>query len=154
MSPRSEPPRADAASVAELAAGGVVRLRRTGEVLALHEREEDRWGFPKGHVEPGESVLDAARREITEESGLSDLTFERELAVVAYRFFALGRRVNVYKTVVYWLVETGERDVRLEPIFDRSLWSRPEELAPRLKYETDREVLRALLGSPPRIRSA
>ncbi len=29
------------------------------------------WGFPKGHLEPGESSLEAAAREIREETGLS-----------------------------------------------------------------------------------
>lgn len=37
------------------------------------------WSFPKGGVEKGESHLEAAKREIAEESGLKELTFVSEL---------------------------------------------------------------------------
>ena len=33
------------------------------------------WDFPKGEVEPGETPLAAARREVAEETGLEDLDF-------------------------------------------------------------------------------
>lgn len=33
------------------------------------------WDFPKGLVEPGETPLAAARREATEETGITDLRF-------------------------------------------------------------------------------
>lgn len=33
------------------------------------------WDFPKGEIEPGEDPLQAARREVTEETGLTDLDF-------------------------------------------------------------------------------
>jgi bis(5'-nucleosidyl)-tetraphosphatase len=33
------------------------------------------WDFPKGLVEPGETPLAAARREVTEETGITDLRF-------------------------------------------------------------------------------
>ena len=38
--------------------------------------------LPKGGVEPGESLLAAARREIEEETGLSEITLIRKLDVV------------------------------------------------------------------------
>src|SRR3977135_1617321 len=33
------------------------------------------WDFPKGMIEPGETELDAAKRETAEETGLTDLDF-------------------------------------------------------------------------------
>ena len=33
------------------------------------------WDFPKGEIEPGEDPREAARREVTEETGLADLDF-------------------------------------------------------------------------------
>ena len=43
-------------------------------VLLIHHRKLDRWLQPGGHVDGGESPLEAARREVTEETGLVDLT--------------------------------------------------------------------------------
>lgn len=41
-------------------------------LLAQRSKSPDRglWGFPGGHVEPGETALEAARRELREETGL------------------------------------------------------------------------------------
>ena len=56
---------------------GVVVLRETEagwRFLLL--RAFDHWDFPKGMVEPGEGALDAAVREVEEESTIADLAFE------------------------------------------------------------------------------
>jgi ADP-ribose pyrophosphatase YjhB (NUDIX family) len=45
-----------------------------GFVLVVKQRDNT-WSLPKGHVEPGESLINAARREIFEESGVSGLTY-------------------------------------------------------------------------------
>jgi 8-oxo-dGTP pyrophosphatase MutT (NUDIX family) len=59
----------------KLAAGAVVFRRTGGGVRLLVLRAYKNWDFPKGRVEPGESELDAARRECTEETGLTALDF-------------------------------------------------------------------------------
>lgn len=53
-------------------AGGVVvrRGRRGPEVLLVSSRRRSRWTLPKGTIEPGESVADAAVREVREEAGV------------------------------------------------------------------------------------
>ncbi len=136
--------------MAELAAGGLLYDPATGEVLALHVAAEDRWGFPKGHVEPGESAREAARREIAEETGIETLVFERELAEVHYRFYNPSRERNVFKTVVYWQVRTARAPLRLETIFDRAEWAEPRALVDRLAYDTDRTVVQEFLRETPR----
>ena len=49
------------------------RSERGVRLLLL--RAYQNWDFPKGMVEPGESELDAARREVEEETGLADLDY-------------------------------------------------------------------------------
>ena len=57
------------------AAGGVVARVDAGRILLAFavEQEFDGYVLPKGHVDPGESVEEAARREIAEEVGVTDL---------------------------------------------------------------------------------
>ena len=58
---------------AKLAAGAVVLRRVDGRWNCLVLRVYRNWDFPKGLVEPGEEPLDAALREVTEETGLRGL---------------------------------------------------------------------------------
>lgn len=58
-------------------AGGVV-LNQDRKVVLVSQRGRS-WSLPKGHIDPGENVLEAARREIAEETGLTDLNLIKEL---------------------------------------------------------------------------
>ena len=59
----------------EFSAGFIVfREIKSREYLLLHHGT-DYWNFPKGKLESGESELDAAKRELTEETGLKDVEF-------------------------------------------------------------------------------
>lgn len=61
-------------------AGGVI-VNDKGQVVLVQNGKEmpPFWGFPKGTVDEGEEILDAARREIEEETGLSNLTLVKPL---------------------------------------------------------------------------
>src|SRR5260370_8153962 len=62
-------------ATASRSAGAVVfrRTERGPRLLLL--RAYRNWDFPKGTIEPGESELDAAKRETLEETGLAGLEF-------------------------------------------------------------------------------
>jgi 8-oxo-dGTP pyrophosphatase MutT (NUDIX family) len=66
-----------------------------------------KWEFPKGGVEPGESIVQAAAREFHEETALVDWSFrdgfERTLS---YTYIRRGRKV--VKTVTYFLAEVRD----------------------------------------------
>lgn len=57
-------------------AGGIV-LGDHGTIAMV--RRKDAWLFPKGHVDEGETDEEAARREIAEEIGISDLEYIDDL---------------------------------------------------------------------------
>ena len=59
-----------------VSAGGIVARVENDRVHVALIREAGLNGFvlPKGHVDPGETIEEAARREIAEEAGISQLT--------------------------------------------------------------------------------
>ena len=87
-------------------AGGVV-ARLDGEAVLVALAREDAWPLyilPKGGVETGESLDQAARREIAEEAGLSELQLLGKLGV-RERLSHDKRRWNV---VHYFLFTTRQ----------------------------------------------
>ena len=73
----------------EKAAGGVVV--RDGEVVVVHRPRYEDWTLPKGKLDPGETLEEAALREVEEETGLR-CRLVRELPPVAYRDRGDARR--------------------------------------------------------------
>lgn len=59
-----------------LSAGVAVVRWANGEWRLLLLRAFQYWDFPKGKVEPGETALEGACREVAEESGITDLNFQ------------------------------------------------------------------------------
>ena len=89
------------------AAGAVVFRRSDRGIRVLLLRAYRNWDFPKGLVEPGESELDAARREVTEETGLAGLDYpfgEEFKETVPYAGNKVAR---------YYLAETGAEKIEL-----------------------------------------
>ncbi|GAA6200081.1 NUDIX hydrolase [Aquicoccus sp. SU-CL01552] len=67
-------------------------------LLAQRGKSPDRglWGFPGGHVEPGETALEAARRELFEETGVQARPVEYLTNVDVIRHDTDGRVVVHY----------------------------------------------------------
>ncbi|MCI4333357.1 MAG: NUDIX domain-containing protein [Thermoplasmata archaeon] len=133
--------RTDRPARAELAAGAAIVDPDRKELLLLHLTEEDRWCFPKGHVDAGESVAAAALREVEEETGLSGLTLGPEIGQVTYRFYQPKKDRSVVKTCVYFVALASVRPVRLEAIFDEARWVGVDAARSLVEFDADRQVL-------------
>ncbi|HEY3969392.1 MAG TPA: NUDIX domain-containing protein [Planctomycetaceae bacterium] len=64
------PRQADAATIVRIGVAVIVR-RDDGQVLLERRSDCGWWGLPGGRVEPGESITEAAVREVFEETGLT-----------------------------------------------------------------------------------
>lgn len=80
----------------EISCGAVVI--HNGKVLIVHQ-ENGLSGFPKGHIEPGETEVEAALREVKEETDLDIILDETTRHAFSYYI----PRLNVIKTVVLFL---------------------------------------------------
>jgi len=89
------------------AAGAVVFRRTPRGVRFLVLRAFKNWDFPKGLVEPGEDQLACAKREVAEETGLTELDWpfgDEHRETVPYANQKIAR---------YYLAETEEVEIEL-----------------------------------------
>jgi len=93
-----------------VAAGGVVVHDERVLVLRRPLRHEVR--LPKGHVEPGEELAEAALRETGEESGYLDLVIQGQLGTQEVAFNYDGKHVT--RTEHYFLMCLGPGSLRPE----------------------------------------
>ncbi len=114
---------------------GVVVVRRDPERgwLFLLLRAYQYWDFPKGMVEPGERPLEAAVREVREESTITDLAFRWGHIYKETPPYARG------KVARYYLAETTQTDVSLpvnpelgRPEHDEFRWMSYQEARERV----------------------
>lgn len=120
------------------AAGGVV-LRQTSEgsweTALVYRSSHGDWGFPKGKLEPGETELSCARREVEEETGLLC-----NVGLYAGSVQYVDRRSRP-KTVRYWLMDPLEGGFEPTGEIDDMQWV-PLPLARHvLTYDHDRRLL-------------
>jgi 8-oxo-dGTP pyrophosphatase MutT (NUDIX family)/phosphohistidine phosphatase SixA len=125
------------------AAGGVVWRRADPEVeIALvHRPRYDDWTLPKGKLEPGEELLDAAVREVGEEMG-AQVEVSRRVGRVRYAVED-GR-----KTVTFWAMRCLREDFRPDREVDAVQWLPWSAARRALSYETDRQVVDDFVSVP------
>jgi 8-oxo-dGTP pyrophosphatase MutT (NUDIX family) len=123
------------------AAGGVVV--HDGRVLVLRRPSRGEMRLPKGHVEPGEAVMEAALREVDEESGYVDLVVEADLGAQEVAFDYAGRRYERTERYFLMALAGGAGGTRSggEAQFD-PVWLAWDDALEALSFEAEREWVR------------
>jgi 8-oxo-dGTP pyrophosphatase MutT (NUDIX family) len=133
--------------IREFSAGGVCvrRMRGRDYVAAVRVKGGAVLALPKGHIDPGESAPEAARREVREEAGVSGELVEK-LGDVKYWYSRDGDRVM--KIVAFFLFRYVSGSVAdHDHEVDSAEWV-PLEDAPRLlAYRGEKEMAEAALSS-------
>lgn len=121
-------------------AGGVVRNAQ-GDVLLLKHKSGS-WVFPKGHIDPGETPLEAALREVEEEAGVK-ASCPDESATYATRYH--NNRGELREITYFDLRTEAHSPVLREALFQEGGFFAPERALSKLSFEEDKRMLGAFL---------
>jgi periplasmic divalent cation tolerance protein len=131
-------------TVKEVSAGGVIYRKNSDnlEIALIHVR--NRWGLPKGHIEEGERVDEAALREVREETGLEG-KLVRKLGDIRYSYrdkSKEGEPIRIYKRVFFYLMRYVRGDVRdHDHEVDDARWFPIAQAMKQLKFATERKMV-------------
>jgi 8-oxo-dGTP pyrophosphatase MutT (NUDIX family) len=84
-------------------AGGGLVINKNGEILFMFRR--GKWDLPKGKLDPGESLESCAKREVIEETGVSQLELVRFLLITEHEYEERGDLI--LKETHWWLMKTN-----------------------------------------------
>jgi len=120
----------------------VYRLDGDAPLFLLIRDSYTNWGFPKGHVEHGESAEDAALREVREETGLHELASCGLIDTIDWYFRFRGRLIH--KSCHFYLMVTTESDTAPQQAegITACQWVSYAEAHEAVSYTNAREVLR------------
>ncbi|MFA7653598.1 MAG: M15 family metallopeptidase [Candidatus Magasanikbacteria bacterium] len=119
----------------EISAGGVVV--NNDKVLVVFQDKTQTWALPKGHIDEGETPETAARREIYEEAGITDLIFIKELGSYTR---GTKKHPDIKKFITISLFTTNQNALQpLDIENSAAKWVDIEEVADLLSYNEDKK---------------
>lgn len=123
----------------ERSCGAVVFRDINGEkcFLLIKNKRSAHWGFPKGHVEEGETDEQTAKREVLEETGLHIKLFPGFKAKSAY---TIQGRID--KSVLIFLGTTDDTQTVIQQSeIEDYIWLGFDMCLRTLNYENDKSIL-------------
>lgn len=136
--------------VREPTAGGIIfrHGKKDIEVLLIQDAK-DRWTIPKGHIEPGETAVQTARREIAEEAGLDNVEMLGWLGKIHFRYRRIDKLV-LMTTQIYLVRALGNTDaIKKEEWMNGIKWFSFNDALDEIEYE---DIAKLMLKAKTRIR--
>lgn len=137
MPPKKRPER-------EVSAGGIVFRRDadgTARFLLIRDSYQH-WGFPKGHLEDGESPAVAAMRETQEETGLEQLILQGPIRLIDWHFRFRGKYIHKFCHFFLFESPAGDAVPQVAEGITAVRWEPLEKALEVLSYDNARGVLR------------
>lgn len=126
------------------------RVNRDGvREFLLIQHNAGHWAFPKGHPEKGETDLQAATRELAEETGLTEVEIDPHQPFDEHYRFTKKSGKQVHKHVVYFLgkITTEQPVVLQEQEVSAFAWGDAEQTRQRITFDEGRALFDQVLAS-------
>lgn len=123
----------------EHSAGVVLFTGAPREYLLLHY-PSGHWDFPKGHLESGETELQAALREVQEETGIRAVEVFPHFQHT-FEYYYKRDRDTVHKRVTYFVGHVTMRDVHVSHEHQGFVWLPFEKAFERLTFANAKDLL-------------
>lgn len=128
--------------IEKISSMAIVITKKEKNLKALLLNNDGEWVFPKGHLEANETELDAAIRELYEESNVKVNAQESIGQVDEYKFYFSGE--NAVKVIkVFAFIINGEREItynKKEGFIDGK-WVEVDEELKMLKHNDAKNAL-------------
>lgn len=106
--------------------------------LLIKNKRSAHWGFPKGHIEKGETKYDTARREVLEETGIH---IKIHLGFEGVSEYKIKNKVDKKVSLFVGTTEDTTTVIQEEEIEDY-IWLPYQRALPYLKFENDKAILK------------
>lgn len=131
--------------VVYISSGGVV-INSEGKILVVSQHGNS-WSLPKGGIEPDENEVNAAEREIYEESGVRNLVYIKPLGI--YERFRIGKNggedKNTLKIIKMFLFTTSDTELKpVDPENPEARWVDKEKVAELLTHPKDKDFFTSI----------
>lgn len=124
----------------ETSSGAIVyrKIYNSIRYLLIKNKRSAHWGFPKGHLECGETRFDAARREVLEETGLH---IKLHMGFEGVSEYKIKNKVQKKVSIFVGTTKDTVTTIQEEEIEDY-IWLPYHKAMPYLKFENDRAILK------------
>jgi len=134
----------------EFSAGGIVfKQTKSGPIflliknMAMRDPDKSYWGFPKGHLNAGESSKEAAIREVKEEVGLRVEIIDK-IGQSSYIFQVNGEKI--FKIVTMFLMQVKKGQILIQDLeISEAKWLGSEQVLELLSFSNDKKLFQKAL---------
>lgn len=121
-------------------AGGGVVINEKEQVLMIYRREK--WDLPKGKLDPDETIVECAIREVMEETGLKFITLEKKLITTVHEY---TEKSQLIQKETHWYLMHASTDT------NQTLIPQIEEGIEKIEWVDKKDINRYLQNSYPTI---
>jgi 8-oxo-dGTP pyrophosphatase MutT (NUDIX family) len=109
----------------------------------LVKQHQGHWGFPKGHIEKGEKLIETAIRELKEETGIKKIEFIKRKILLRDNYSFNNSNAKIIKIVDYFIAESLVEKVKID--FDEIInykWLTFGKSLERLTFKESSKILK------------
>jgi 8-oxo-dGTP pyrophosphatase MutT (NUDIX family) len=109
----------------------------------LVKQHQGHWGFPKGHIEKGEKLIETAVRELKEETGIKKIEFIKRKILLRDNYSFNNANAKIIKIVDYFIAESLVEKVKID--FDEIInykWLTFGKSLDRLTFKESKKILK------------